>query len=682
MMNFKSTLWALAFACVAVSCSDDLENGPNNNEGNELNGPTTYMKVTISSTPTTKATGGEEGDNPTGGEIGDVSEYKVNDVTVILYKNEADGNDDVTPFNKESKLVAAGYKDGIAQMETSSEIWHSRTTATVTITVTDPEQANSFDGKTYGIIAVTNLGKRDVLCDRIKADDINTGAELANFLQVNAWGTNGFVMSTHNDIYNNNGSVSIFDKVTLEAGTNATNAPTASVHVERLAAKIRINEAASVDDFIYTINENLDTEAKVRLDQVAIVNKLTSGTYLLKRVTEDVADCYSALPTTVADDVLLGNENVDNSDFGINYVIDPWTRAKETIIPASDNLDKRDALAGANLTSPSTNATLSYDNDFYGTDYAKMWTSFGRDVVNLSSYTGTFPLHLAYTQENTTSLQMQKNGYSTGALFKATYFPKKWAVTKTTVSGTTVGTVEAEEINYNGTETGTGYDAISSTTAPADFKFYVYEGNIYKDYDAIFNEFVWKQQETLNGQTGATIYSYDDFTAANIEGKAIKVADFFNHLLAEFSDPFGYIDYLKEKYDTNKDGKFDSSDASFTDENKLFDANDAIDGNDFLTDERKGKINAVVLPYEGGVCYYPYWIRHASNNIPTEMSVMEFAIVRNNIYDMTVTGISGLGLSGAEKPEPGKDDEEENYYFNVEIYVKNWVVRKNDGIIL
>ena len=64
------------------------------------------------------------------------------------------------------------------------------------------------------------------------------------------------------------------------------------------------------------------------------------------------------------------------------------------------------------------------------------------------------------------------------------------------------------------------------------------------------------------------------------------------------------------------------------------------------------------------------------------MSVMEFAIVRNNIYDMTVTGISGLGLSGAEKPDPGKDDEDEKYYFNVEIYVKNWVVRSNSDIML
>lgn len=669
-MNFKSTLWALAFASVAVSCSDDVEDGLDNNEGNELNGPTTYMKVTISSTPTTKATGGEEGDEPNG-EIGDVSEYKVNDVTVILFSN----SDDTEPntFDGSSKLVAAGYKDGIAQMETSSEIWHSRTTATVTITVTDPEQANSFDGKTYGIIAVTNLGGSNVLCDRIKADDINTGAELANFLQVNAWDkTNGFVMSTHNDTYS--GPVSIFDKVTLKAGTNATNAPTASVHVERLAAKIRINEAASVDDFIYTINESLDTEAKVRLDQVAIVNKLTSGTYLLKRVTPELTDGYQDLPTDATNDILLGNEIANLEGIGLNYVIDPWTRAKETITPSESNLNDRDALTGA-----STSATLSYDNDFYGTDYATMWGSYGSDVVNLSSYSGTFPLHLAYTQENTTSLKMQKNGYSTGAIFKATYFPKKWAVTKTVVSGNNVGTVEAEEIDYNGAGAeGTGYADISSTTAPADFKFYVYEGNIYKDYEAIFNEFVWKQQETLNGQTGATIYSYDDFTAANIEGKAIKVADFFNHLLAGFSDPFDYIDYLIEKYDTNDDGKFDNQDDTDA-ANKTFAAADAIDT--YLTANQTA-VNAVVLPYEGGVCYYPYWIRHASNNIPTEMSVMEFAIVRNNIYDMTVTGISGLGLSGAEKPEPGKDDEEDNYYFNVEIYVKNWVVRQNSDIIL
>lgn len=674
-MKLKGLFWTLAFASVAVSCADSLSDGTGNeNNVSGIEGPQTYMTVSISS-DATRATpaGGEEGDVP-GGEIGDLNEYKVNDVTVILYTDK-NGNTP-TAFTSDCKLVGAGYKDGIAQMETSSELWHSRTTATVTITVTDPDEQNKFDGKTYGVIAVTNLGSQDELAERI-TDDIKTGAELANFLQVNAWDdSKGFVMSTHNDTYTtSSGTTPIFDKVTLKAGTDPKNAPTASVHVERLAAKIRINEASGVNDFIYTINSGAETEAKVRLDQVAIVNKLTSGSYLLKRVTQNVTDCYTELSTTSVDnDIFLGNENTDISGFGINYVIDPWTRAKDDITPSETNLGNRDALTGASLTSPSANATLSYDNDFVGTDYATMWASYGSDVVNLSSYSGTFPLHLAYTQENTTSLKMQKNGYSTGALFKATYFPKKWAATKTTVSGTTIGTVGAEEIDYNGAAEGTGYADINSSTTPV--KFYVYEGNIYKDYEAVFNEFVWTQQQPLDGVVDATIYSYSDFTSANIE--SIKVADFFNHLLAGFSDPFDYIDNLIKKYDTNSDDKYDSSDTGY-DANKTFVAADAIDT--YLTTNQTA-VNAVVLPYDNGVCYYPYWIRHASNGIPTKMSVMEFAIVRNNIYDMTVTGISGLGLSGAEKPNPGKDDEEDKYYFNVELYVKNWIVRQNNDIIL
>lgn len=674
-MKLKGLFWTLAFASVAVSCADSLSDGTGNeNNVSGIEGPQTYMTVSISS-DATRATpaGGEEGDVP-GGEIGDLNEYKVNDVTVILYTDK--NGDTPTEFTSDCKLVGAGYKDGIAQMETSSELWHSRTTATVTITVTDPAQANSFDGNTYGVIAVTNLGSKTTLADRISSTDIDTGAELANFLQVNAWdNSKGFVMSTHNDTYSSGSP--IFDKVTLKAGVDPKNAPTTSVHVERLAAKIRINEASGVNDFIYTVNSGAETEAKVRLDQVAIVNKLTSGSYLLKRVTQDVTDCYTELSTTSVDnDIFLGNENTDINGFGINYVIDPWTRAKDGITPDESNLTQRDALTGASLTSPSANATLSYDNDFVGTDYATMWASYGSDVVNLSSYSGTFPLHLAYTQENTTSLKMQKNGYSTGALFKATYFPKKWAATKTAVAGNQVGKVEAVEIDYNGATDGTGYADINSSTTPV--KFYVYEGNVYKDYEAVFNEFVWTQQQPLDGVVGATIYSYSDFTAANIEGKAIKVADFFNHLLAGFSDPFDYIDYLIDKYDTNKDGKYDGNDNGYA-ADKTFAAADAIDT--YLTTNQTA-VNAVVLPYDNGVCYYPYWIRHASNGIPTKMSVMEFAIVRNNIYDMTVKEISGLGLSGAEKPNPGKDDEEDKYYFNVELYVKNWIVRQNNDIIL
>lgn len=61
---------------------------------------------------------------------------------------------------------------------------------------------------------------------------------------------------------------------------------------------------------------------------------------------------------------------------------------------------------------------------------------------------------------------------------------------------------------------------------------------------------------------------------------------------------------------------------------------------------------------------------------------MEFDIVRNNIYDLTVAGISGLGLSGIEVPDPKNPDEDGTTKMNVVVKVKNWVVRNNGGIIL
>lgn len=51
--------------------------------------------------------------------------------------------------------------------------------------------------------------------------------------------------------------------------------------------------------------------------------------------------------------------------------------------------------------------------------------------------------------------------------------------------------------------------------------------------------------------------------------------------------------------------------------------------------------------YKGGLCYYTYWINHADDGDDNSIGPMEFAIVRNNVYKINVTGISGIGT-----PEP------------------------------
>ncbi len=90
--------------------------------------------------------------------------------------------------------------------------------------------------------------------------------------------------------------------------------------------------------------------------------------------------------------------------------------------------------------------------------------------------------------------------------------------------------------------------------------------------------------------------------------------------------------------------------------------------------------------------YYYYWNRHNDNLNNNEMDVMEFAVVRNNVYKLAVNSISRFGhptppdpSNPDPDPEPDPDpvkpddpDESVNYYFNVTVKVLPWTVRINN----
>ena len=90
--------------------------------------------------------------------------------------------------------------------------------------------------------------------------------------------------------------------------------------------------------------------------------------------------------------------------------------------------------------------------------------------------------------------------------------------------------------------------------------------------------------------------------------------------------------------------------------------------------------------------YYYYWNRHNDNLDPYKMGVMEFAVVRNNVYKLAVNDINRFGhptppdpSNPDPDPEPDPDpvkpddpDESVNYYFNVTVKVLPWTVRINN----
>ena len=70
--------------------------------------------------------------------------------------------------------------------------------------------------------------------------------------------------------------------------------------------------------------------------------------------------------------------------------------------------------------------------------------------------------------------------------------------------------------------------------------------------------------------------------------------------------------------------------------------------------------------YEDATCYYTWWVRHSNDNNDDAKGIMEYAIVRNNIYKLTVNSIYSLG---GEIPE---DDDDEGII--LDVYVNDWLL--------
>lgn len=83
---------------------------------------------------------------------------------------------------------------------------------------------------------------------------------------------------------------------------------------------------------------------------------------------------------------------------------------------------------------------------------------------------------------------------------------------------------------------------------------------------------------------------------------------------------------------------------------------------------------------DGYHCYYNYWIRHLDNYKATLMGVMEFGIVRNNLYRMLITNVSGLGHY--DLPVDTDTPDEGETYLKVVLNVKPWIVRDQTNIVL
>lgn len=120
-----------------------------------------------------------------------------------------------------------------------------------------------------------------------------------------------------------------------------------------------------------------------------------------------------------------------------------------------------------------------------------------------------------------------------------------------------------------------------------------------------------------------------------------------------------------------------------------------------------------VHEYPGGICYYTWRVRHTNDGDDTRQGIMEYAIVRNNIYRLKISDVyrlggevpfpsidpeptppdePGPGPDPGPDPEPdpgpdpgpgpGPDPEPGNNGINIEASVETWTTMPGDNIYL
>lgn len=698
------SLWALALAFAAVSCSDDLENGSGNNGTDNENGKKAYMTINISTVsdgvmtkadPTNVNTGGGAGWGEDGngwlGELPGKNEGMVYDINVFLVETEQNTltkDNHLTLLNttdNNTPIDGSAYKSSSEALDASTGNETEPNHGSRNVTVTMKKDLDEQDTK-FQVFTIVNAGV-DL------TNDITTLQVLRNYIQKggdnsviranedNVATADKFVMSTHKMYSAAGNSPSI---VNLSSKNTAENPAKTSVYVERLAARIDLAYPPAKDGKEAGILDNNNEQSPVinqgtfKLTGYMIVNQWKGGTNMFKQVTPTVTaedgiitdmDNYGSNPMQYLGDEVWGHST------GYNFVLSPLFDKKTTA-----NINKTDGTWN--------NAITSGDDQAYYTNYFSTALNDISKVKKIPTNTLSYQENgsdltfypIAYVRENTMNTNQQVNGFSTGVIFQTKFTPND-NFQLTSYSDNNIQNVALEkndkgEFQFLTAEHFTGtevkklvYKDVKSVAARA---FNITEG----DTKGLLKGF-------MDGWTSSSVTLAEAQTEINRMSQKNKLSEKFKKYLSEQLDNVTDKTVTVAAWENNTRLTFNA-----------FCENQGTNNSELLnkqlaeyssTDIANLAEQYGIYFFRDGQSYHKFWIRHDDNNNNNKMAVMEFAIVRNNVYQLNVTGVRGLGDPlpfTPGKDDPGTPDENNEVTINVTIYVKDWVKRKNADIIL
>jgi hypothetical protein len=635
MRRFNFGISCLAIASVffaASSCSDDLEE--DSQKTKEALTDEAYISVSIQDVES--STRADEADGTAAEaktfEYGTSAERDIKTADFYFFFANGDfaSHNTATSLDGTPNGTSPDPVNGIA---TSDRIeWNGHTTVLV------PD----FDVMNPPAYVVTILNKPSSLPDdvadikelrealaQIPADDngnVLNAAQLPYTYKSGTTSADGFIMTT-STFYDTDASTARQDVGVTYLNSNmfynseteaaADGAHVVTIYVERLAAKVRVNMASGL--------------TKLTVNGTDLYQIGTKALPIKDGTNADGKTLYAKI-------VGWGINGQPTASYLIKRINTAWTDASTSLGFIWNEADNHRSFWAE---------SYNYGKYGSGTDdykylerYQKAYDEQTRateeiaEVTEGTEATATSGRHLIYLPE--TSLKNSIND--------ALYCPEN------TNTGAILSAVE----NYQGAVTCVLINAILTDSVGTPQPVILYNGDLYTE-----NGFM---QAVLNASGYSTLVDKDDAT------NKLDITDL------ELTDDSYYNGRVKvvlnenAKKSTWKDG---SNTVSADDINKTF---------------AKYTTNDAAVHYKDGMMYYSVPIEHLRGNAPskteianaTERNILEgqFGVVRNHIYDLTVTEIANLGhgIHNEDEPIVPPLEKDAKYYIGAKVNILSWKV--------
>ena len=531
-----------------AACSDDTDaSGGENPE--EARAYTTVTIAVPNGVAETRASDPTADTDDTNMDIGLTDEYKVTKANLYLFPGGASSSFGTATLT-EIISISQFTQTTTTTTDQKTIVWTSKKTA-----------LTPGDYRIYIVVNGTVNGVGDSDKGILTEADFLAKTTAAATSVIAAVPSDGLVMASRSPNSNNSNTLPyIAQEITKDPEQ------TIAATVERVMGKITVTAGGTSVSSAATANKY--TSFSTTVTAIGNITDITlKNYYVVNARKEGYYFRHVDKESTVTNP--LTEANYGNSSATLPYVTDPKTYNKTyTSTPALANGYGDWYLQGSSAFGLSSFGTFS------GTYTDMPGYSSGAVETKVA----------AYCYENTMLKDKQKNGYTTGIVFKAEIAPSK--MMQKTSSG---GGVE------------------ETTTIGSIGEIFYHSGIFYKDIEALKE---------------AGVLLADGTTSSSASGAPadLKKND---------------VQCFKKE---SADGKF--------------------------------------------ICYYPYWIKHLPS-ADTAEDVMEFGIVRNNVYQVTVASIQGVGKDGVTENiiTDTETDDPTTVLLNVKLSIKPWVVRANSAVL-